>query len=154
MYSGFTSWCAHNCKFWCAHNCKYLATFLMSSFTTLFITFTAIRWRTSPTSIGCNPGFLTRWMSLQAINASTGVSTLALSTGSFLVYMFLMTRQMLFLNQNCYPSFSIHLHLALRDQNHFWSLMLLLLPFSGKYLQIQQNVRMVFLLSTILLHST
>lgn len=37
-------------------------------------------------------------------------------------------------------SFSIHLHLVLRDQNHLWSLMMLLLSSSRQYLQLLADV--------------
>ena len=65
-----------------------------------------------------------------------------------------LNQQLLFRSSWARESFSIHLDLVLRNQNHFWSLMLLLLPLTGQYLQILQDVRMVFVLSTILLHST
>ena len=62
----------------------------MSSFATFITTFPVILRRTSPSPIGCNPGFLSRGMSLQAKNASSGVSSFDASTESFLVYAFLM----------------------------------------------------------------
>ena len=76
---------------WPAHNCKHPAAFLMSSFTTFITTFSAICRRTSPTPIGHIPEFFYRGMSLQAKNTSSGVSPLFVSTGRFLMHIFLMT---------------------------------------------------------------
>ena len=63
----------------------------MSSFTTFITTFPAIRRRTLPTLIGRNHRFLSRGMNLEAKNASSGVSSLVVSRGSFLVHIPLMT---------------------------------------------------------------
>ena len=63
-----------------AHSYKHPAAFLISPFTKFITTFPAIPCRTLPTLIDCNPGFLSRGMSLQAKNAWKGVLSLVVST--------------------------------------------------------------------------
>ena len=75
---------------WPAHNCKHPAAFVMSSFTTFITIFPAIRRRALPTSIGRNPGFLSREMGLQAKGTSSDVSYLVVPTGTFTEHIFLM----------------------------------------------------------------
>ena len=57
----------------------------MMIFNIIIITFPAILLKTSPTPIGRNPGFLSKGINLQALNASRDVADSSSSIQSFFI---------------------------------------------------------------------